>query len=344
MSPFARQTFTDNAAAAGVSPPPPGALAGYARRLLDTELPAARSEAENAGSPARLAAISAMTQAAEALLEHARRESERRGGRGDQEPAPPTDLRGTIALGIDPGAAHTGVVLARVRWGSAGPVIVPLDGLTIDRHSGSERVGHHAGAPRFGLRCVAEIGDLLTRHDVREPWLVAVESVLAPTPIRSPRRPPRGAISARVAGHVTDLAVVVGVVAGTWPSAQLVAPADADHAGDWPAELRGRRPAGWTPTGSARQHQRAAWSVLRSGLEAWLDERARRVAVVLESAGTGRSISALLDAARDHAGAGAPTGSVIEIGARSAVLMEPATELAAMRRRLHERIAQAPAV
>ncbi len=45
-----------------------------------------------------------------------------------------------------------------------------------------------------------------------------------------------------------------------------MAPAAADHQAEYPAELKGRTPPGWTAGGSQRQHQRAAWAVLRSGL------------------------------------------------------------------------------
>lgn len=333
----ARTTFLTHAGAAGVGEPPPGALEDYARRLLDTELPAALAAAEAAGDTARVMAIKAMTRAAEALLEHVDAEHERRRRRPVAEQPPPPRQR-TCALAVDPGAAHTGVVLARVLWGADGVTLRPVDGLTIDRStSGSERVGLHSAPAVYGLRVVHEISAMLACRDA-EPWIICVESVLPPTPVRSSRRPPRGAVSARVAGHVVDLAVVAGVLVGTWPGAHLVAPANADHAGDWPLELRGRRPAGWTPTGSARQHQRAAWSVLRSGLEGWLDDRSRRVAIAVETQGGSRSLGVLLDAAREAAGDAAPAGTVIELGARAAALIEPATDLTAMRRRLHDRV------
>jgi hypothetical protein len=292
---FARSVFEGEAGAAGLPAPPTGALADYARLVLSTP-----------GASER------MRDAATALLASAESEARRKAGPD----------RAAAAVGVDPGASHTGVVLARLAWSSDGvPSLAVADGVTIDRRP-AERVGWHAGAPLYARRVVAEITALLDRHSERCPSLVAVESLVGPSPVRLPGAQ-RGAVSARVAGHAVDAAITLGAVAGAWPDAWLSAPADADHRGDWPPELRGRRPRSWSPGGNARQHQRAAWSVLAAGLED--RQRWRAGAAALALADTRRSLSALLAAASDLAGPLAQPGEIVDIAMRAAVVLDPAT-------------------
>lgn len=162
------------------------------------------------------------------------------------------------ALAVDPGGQHTGIVLASLS--PDGPV--PLDGLTLERLE-SERDTRHMGAPRFVQRVIEACMQMVEKHGVGDDELtVIVETMLPPTPVQ----PGTNVVPMAIWRHALGAWAVLGGVAAVWPDARLVAPAAADHQAVYPAKLKGRTPPGWTPGGSQRQHQRAAWAVLRSGL------------------------------------------------------------------------------
>jgi len=162
------------------------------------------------------------------------------------------------AMAVDPGGQHTGVVLVELT--DAGPVCV--DGVTLDRTE-EERDTRHMGCPGYVRRTIAACMTMLEKHHVADDDLtVCVETMLPATPVKAgtnvvPMAVWRGGLGAWA---------VLGGVAAVFPDARLIAPAAADHQAEYPAELKGRTPAGWTAGGSQRQHQRAAWAVLRSGL------------------------------------------------------------------------------
>ncbi len=162
------------------------------------------------------------------------------------------------ALAVDPGGQHTGIALAELT--DAGPV--PIDGLTLDRLE-AERDTRHMGAPQYVRRVIAACFAMLEKHGVTDDVVqVCVETMLPPTPVKSgtnvvPMAVWRGGLGAWA---------VLGAVAVVWPEARLIAPAAADHQAKYPDLLWGRTPTGWTAGGSQRQHQRAAWAVLLSGL------------------------------------------------------------------------------
>jgi hypothetical protein len=106
---------------------------------------------------------------------------------------------------------------------------------------------------------------MLDRHAVRDDnLLVVVETLVPPKPMPGSK------------GHVVPMAVwrslfgahaVLGATTGIWPNAILVAPNGHDLKKDYPAVLMGRKPKSWMSGSSERKHQRAAWSILLSGLE-----------------------------------------------------------------------------
>lgn len=165
-------------------------------------------------------------------------------------------------LGVDPGGQTTGLVLARLQNG----ILTPIDGLSFQRLE-SERDTLHSGEPDYVRRLLGEgIWAILDRHAVDdEDLLVAVETVLPPKPMPGSK------------GHVVPMAVwrslfgahgVLGAIVAIWPNATLVAPNGHDLKRGYPAVLMGRRPKSWSAAGSdQRQHQRAAWSILLTGLE-----------------------------------------------------------------------------
>jgi len=162
------------------------------------------------------------------------------------------------ALAVDPGGQHTGIVLAELT--PDGPV--PVDGVTLDR-TGEERDTRHMGAPQYVRRVIAACFAMLEKHGVADDAVqVCVETMVPPTPVKSgtnvvPMAVWRGGLGAWA---------VLGAVAAVFPDARLIAPAAADHQAAYPDLLWGRTPPGWTAGGSQRQHQRAAWAVLVSGL------------------------------------------------------------------------------
>jgi len=162
------------------------------------------------------------------------------------------------ALAVDPGGQHTGLVLAEM--GPDGPV--PVDGLTLDRLE-SEKDVRHMGAPMYVRRVIAACMNMLEKHHVADDAVtVIVETMVPPTPVKAGT----SVVPMAIWRHALGAWTVLGAVAAVWPEARLVAPAAADHQAAYLDLLWGRTPAGWTAGGSQRQHQRAAWAVLRTGL------------------------------------------------------------------------------
>jgi len=162
------------------------------------------------------------------------------------------------ALAVDPGGQHTGIVLAGLT--DTGPV--PVDGLTLERLE-SEKDVRHMGAPQYVRRVIAACFAMMEKHGVADDEVqVIVETMVPPTPVQAGTN----VVPMAVWRHALGAWAVLGGVAAVFPDARLIAPAAADRQAEYPAELKGRTPPGWTAGGSQRQHQRAAWAVLRSGL------------------------------------------------------------------------------
>jgi len=162
------------------------------------------------------------------------------------------------ALAVDPGGQHTGIVLAELA--DTGPV--PVDGVTLERTE-EERDTRHMGAPQYVRRVIEACLTMLEKHGVAEDAVqVFVETMLPPTPVKAGT----SIVPMAIWRHQLGAWAVLGGVAIAWPDARLIAPAAADHQAEYPDVLKGRTPAGWTTGGSQRQHQRAAWAVLLSGL------------------------------------------------------------------------------
>ncbi len=162
------------------------------------------------------------------------------------------------ALAVDPGGQHTGIALAELT--DTGPV--PVDGVTLERLE-AERDTRHMGAPQYVRRVIEACMTMLEKHGVTDDAVqVCVETMVPPTPVK----PGTNVVPMAVWRHALGAWAVLGGVAAIWPEARLIAPAAADHQAKYPDLLWGRTPPGWTAGGSQRQHQRAAWAVLRSGL------------------------------------------------------------------------------
>ncbi len=253
------------------------------------------------------------------------------------------------ALAVDPGGQHTGIVLASLS--PDGPV--PIDGLTLERLD-SEKDVRHMGAPQYVRRVISACMEMMEKHGVADDEVrVIVETMLPPTPVQAGTN----VVPMAIWRHALGAWAVLGGVAAVWPDARLVAPAAADHQAEYPAELWGRTPPGWTTGGSQRQHQRAAWAVLRSGLAqlgagpatppATVPETqapapmgvavprltpVERVAELVTAGGV-TSVSALLDAATKTW----PGGSVsdrVALGLAAAARLTPALD----RDRMHTRL------
>lgn len=161
-----------------------------------------------------------------------------------------------FAMAVDPGGQHTGIVLAELH--PDGPV--PVDGVTLERLE-SEKDTRHMGAPQYARRVIEACMTMLEKHGVADDEVqVFVETMLPPTPVKA------SFVPMAIWRHQLGAWAVLGAVAVAWPDARLIAPAAADHQAEYPAVLKGRTPPGWTAGGSQRQHQRAAWAVLLSGL------------------------------------------------------------------------------
>jgi hypothetical protein len=164
-------------------------------------------------------------------------------------------------LGVDPGGQTTGLVLARLQNG----ILTPTDGLSFQRLE-SERDTLHSGEPDYVRRFLGEgVWTILDRHAVHdEDLLVAVETLVPPRPVSSDSRIVPMAVWRGLFGAHAILATTVAV----WPDAILVFPDGHDEKkGTYPRVLWGRKPKSWMAGSSARKHQRAAWSILLSGLK-----------------------------------------------------------------------------
>ncbi len=162
------------------------------------------------------------------------------------------------ALAVDPGGQHTGIVLASLS--PEGPM--PVDGVTLDRLE-EERDTRHMGCPQYVRRVIEACFAMMEKHGVAEDEVqVCVETMVPPTPVKAGT----SIVPMAIWRHALGAWSVLGGVAAVFPDAYLVAPAAADHQAEYPALLKGRTPPGWTAGGSQRQHQRAAWAVLLSGL------------------------------------------------------------------------------
>jgi len=162
------------------------------------------------------------------------------------------------SMAVDPGGQHTGIVLAELA--DTGPV--PVDGVTLERLE-DERDTRHMGCPQYVRRVIAAAMEMLEKHSVADDEVtVIVETMVPPTPVKAGTK----LVPMAIWRHQLGAWAVLGGVAAVWPDARLVAPAAADHQAEYPDLLWGRTPPGWTTGGSQRQHQRAAWAVLRSGL------------------------------------------------------------------------------
>lgn len=126
-------------------------------------------------------------------------------------------------------------------------------------------------------------------------------------------------------------------------------------------ELKGRTPAGWTAGGSQRQHQRAAWAVLLSGIAQTgtipatapvvpapeippvaaaepTPSPVERVAALV-TAGGALSVSALLDAATQVWAEGT-TSDRVALAVAAAMALRPETDQARLRARLEAKAAE----
>jgi len=160
------------------------------------------------------------------------------------------------SIAVDPGGQHTGIVLAELT--SDGPV--PIDGVTLERLE-KERDTRHMGCPGYVRRVIAACFAMLEKHGVADDAVqVCVETMVPPTPVKA------SFVPMAIWRHQLGAWAVLGGVAAVFPDARLIAPAAADHQAKYPDLLWGRTPPGWTAGGSQRQHQRAAWAVLVSGL------------------------------------------------------------------------------
>jgi hypothetical protein len=136
----------------------------------------------------------------------------------------------TATVGIDPGGAHTGVV---VRSGAD-----LLAGCVLSRSACDES------------RYIAEVLDVITGYAEQFGADVAIEGIVHPNPhVRI----------VNVAG-LLDTACVYGAVLGHWPAATIVDPGGNGSAplSCYPFDLRGageQRGTGW------RRHLRSAWDV-----------------------------------------------------------------------------------
>jgi len=139
---------------------------------------------------------------------------------------------------------------------------VPVDGVTLDRTE-NEKDTRHMGAPMYVRRVIEACLRMLEKHHVADDAVqVCVETMVPPTPVKAGT----SVVPMAVWRYALGAWAVLGGVAAVWPEARLIAPAAADHQAVYPDVLWGRTPAGWTAGGSQRQHQRAAWAVLLSGL------------------------------------------------------------------------------
>ena len=267
------------------------------------------------------------------------------------------------ALAVDPGGQHTGIALAELT--DAGPV--PIDGVTLERLE-SEKDVRHMGAPQYVRRVIEACMTMLEKHGVADDAVqVIVETMLPPTPVQAGT----SIVPMAVWRHQLGAWAVLGGVAVAWPDARLIAPAAADHQATYPALLWGRTPPGWTAGGSQRQHQRAAWAVLRSGLAQTGNSPATAPAVPVSepvaeavpepcsdpmgvavpkltlvqlvcervTAGGAMSISALLDAATQVWPEGT-TSDRVALAVAAAMALRPETDRERMAARLEAKAAE----
>jgi len=252
------------------------------------------------------------------------------------------------ALAVDPGAQHTGLVLAELS--PDGPV--PIDGVTLDRTE-EEKDVRHMGCPQYVRRVIAACMNMLEKHGVADDEVtVVVETMLPPTPVKAGT----SVVPMAIWRHALGAWAVLGAVAAVWPDARLIAPAAADHQAEYPDLLWGRTPPGCTAGGPQRQHQRAAWSVLRSGLAQ--DGRAPAApvqantpeptpvaapkltqVVELVNEGGAMSVTALLDAATTVWSEG-DTSDRISLALAGAMALRPETDRERMHARLTARAAE----
>jgi len=268
------------------------------------------------------------------------------------QPLPQEDTVSCYSMAVDPGGQHTGIVLAEPR--PDGPV--PVDGVTLDRTEAEKDV-RHMGAPQYVRRVIVACMEMLEKHGVAdEEVTVVVETMVPPTPVQ----PGTSIVPMAVWRHQLGAWAVLGAVAAVWPDARLVAPAAADHQAEYPGLLRGRTPPGWTAGGSQRQHQRAAWAVLLSGIAQTGTSPAAptvpapeippvanpeptpspvdRVAALVASGGA-MSVTALLGAATTVWGEG-DTSDRISLALAGAMVLRPETDRDRMRLRLSARAAE----
>jgi len=256
------------------------------------------------------------------------------------------------AMAVDPGGQHTGIVLAELT--PDGPV--PIDGVTLDRLEAEKDV-RHTGCPQYVRRVIAACLQMLDKHHVADDAVtVCVETMLPPTPVQAGT----SVVPMAIWRHALGAWAVLGGIAAIWPDARLVAPAAADHQAEYPGELKGRTPPGWTAGGSQRQHQRAAWAVLLSGIAQTGPIPATTTAtapetppvaspeatpspvervVELVAAGGAMSVTALLDAAAQVWSDG-DTSDRVALALAAAMALRPETDRDRMRARLETKAAE----
>ena len=260
------------------------------------------------------------------------------------------------SMAVDPGGQHTGIVLAELT--SDGPV--PVDGVTLERLD-EERDTRHMGCPQYVRRVIEACMTMLEKHGVTDDAVqVCVETMVPPTPVK----PDTNVVPMAIWRHALGAWAVLGGVAAVFPDARLVAPAAADHKAEYPAKLKGRTPPGWTTGGSQRQHQRAAWAVLVSGLAQTgtipetpvvpvpepvavpepMGVAAPRLTLVQQvcervNAGGAMSVSALLDAATQVWAEGT-TSDRIALAVAAAMALRPETDRQRMQARLEAKAAE----
>lgn len=171
-------------------------------------------------------------------------------------------------LGVDPGAAHTGIAL---RVGTAA-----VEAVTVEPEGDP---GRHTALVANGRR-VLKIGhELISRNrdrlnvEARGRGLtdpprvrVAVETLVPPAPVKRTKGS-RVAVAPRILSDLSGAAAVLGIVSEHWRAAIPVPPRGRpgwDAVEGAPKNLHGRTPKGWLipqPGTQQRNHQVSAWAI-----------------------------------------------------------------------------------
>ena len=211
------------------------------------------------------------------------------------------------ALGIDPGASHSGDVVCRIAPypdPHGVPLLVPVRGCTVDREP-QERTASIPDQLRYADRVAATAWEMLDEVGAAAPRLTFIEGLTEPrtkwVKIVDPKT--KEADEEKKAKRVEFVekgiwsptiwcALTLGVCHGAFPESWAVAPS-----GNWPTALTkggkvksgwnadpeprpsslfGRRPTDWPKSGPDRSHQGSAYSLSRHGLRTWWKASAPR--------------------------------------------------------------------